>query len=99
MLSRSPTSTDGRRPAATAWSSPLSAAMTTASASTSVATRGDNGPPPITTTTCDSASLGGYYRDQVRGGGGGHPLSPPVLRAPRIRLSATLAGIGLPLPL
>src|SRR3954453_23772817 len=98
MLSRSPTSTDGRSPASTAWSSPLSAAMTTASVSTSVATRGDNGPPPITTTTCDIASLRWHYPDQVPVGDGGHPLSPPILRAPRIRLfrnSSSRSGLSL----
>jgi hypothetical protein len=61
--------------------------MMIASSSTSVVTRDGNEPPPITTTTCDIASLRWHYPDQVPVGDGGHPLSPPILRAPRIRLS------------
>ena len=88
MLSRSPTSTAGRSPAATAWSRPLSAAMIIASASASVTARCESGPPPTTTTTCDIASLRWHYPDQVPVGGGAHPLSPPILRAPRFRSPA-----------
>src|SRR4051812_23018233 len=91
MLSRSPTSEASSRPRCTAWSSPLSAATIRASSSTSSRARRLISPPPMVTTTCvirfPPLAL---PRSGRAVGGGGHPLSPPILRAPGEPL--TLAG-------
>ena len=75
--SRSPTSTDGSRPAARAWSSPPSAATSTASAGTAPTARASSGAAPVMTTTVTAIGqfLRRHYPVQVLGSAAAATLS------------------------